>query len=489
MLVAILAIPLVAAATAAFVRRERIMEAATVLGSAVVFALSLAVAAGVAVHRGVSAMGMWLYADAVSAIALGVIAFVALTAAVYSVGYMRTNVSEIRGSGERTRELSRYYALFNLFVFSMLVVPLSNSLGILWVAIEGTTLASLFLVAYYRTAEALEAAWKYVIVGSVGIALALFGTILTYYAAVQVLGTSYDLTWSQLAPVGGRLDVGVMRLAFVFIIIGYGTKAGLAPMHTWLPDAHSEAPNPVSALLSGVLLNTAMYAILRYLALAGVALGASFERGLLLGFGLLSLTIATAFIWKQTNLKRLLAYSSIEHMGIVLIGIAFGGVLGVSGALLQMISHALTKSTMFFASGRLALAYGTKDVDRITGALRATPVTAIILLIGTFSLIGSPPFGIFTSELTIFTAGFRGGASWASVAMLALVALVFVRLLLPVTSMVFGTPLRSMLPHARDRGAVAAMTLSLAIVLLLGFCVPSPLRGLLEQSTHILGAG
>ncbi len=486
MLVAILAIPLAVAAICTLTRRERFMEAATVSGSAAVFILSLAVAVDVAVRRGMSALGSWLYADAVSAIALGVIAFVGLTAAVYSIGYLRANVAGIRGNVERARELSRYYALFNLFIFAMLMVPVSNSLGILWVAIEGTTLASLFLVAFYRTAEALEAAWKYVIVGSVGIALALFGTILTYYAAVQVLGTSYDLTWSQLLPVGAKLDPGVMRLAFVFIIIGYGTKAGLAPMHTWLPDAHSEAPNPVSALLSGVLLNTAMYAILRYLALAGIALGATFERSLLLGFGLLSLAIATAFIWRQTNLKRLLAYSSIEHMGIVLIGIAFGGVFGVSGAILQMISHAMTKSTMFFAGGQLALTYGTKDIDRISGAIRTTPTTALLLLAGTFSLIGSPPFGIFTSELTIFSAGFTANVAWASILMLALLALVFVRFLAPVTAMVFGASPSTIVPRRSDRGAVAVMAFSLAIVLLLGLFVPAPLRGLIEQSTRIL---
>lgn len=487
MLIAILAIPLAATLLSILAPRPRLVEAGTVAGAVGVFVLTLFVAGNVAAHRIVASLGTWLYADAVSALALGVIAFVGLTASIYSIGYLRANLAHFADAGERLGETRRYYALLNLFLFAMLVVPLSNSLGIVWIAIEGTTLASLFLVAFYRTPEALEAAWKYVIVGSVGIALALFGTILTYYAAVRILGTSYDLTWSQLLPVGARLDPSVMRLAFVFIIVGYGTKAGLAPMHTWLPDAHSEAPNPISALLSGVLLNTAMYAILRYLTLAGSALGSPFARTLLLGFGLLSLAIATAFIWKQADFKRLLAYSSIEHMGIVLIGVAFGGALGISGALLQMLNHALTKSTMFFASGQLALCYGSKEIGRINGAFRVAPVTALLLLAGTFALIGSPPFGIFTSELTILTAGFASNAAWASIAMLALVALIFARFLWPVTSMVFGTPSGTAASRPIDIGATVVMAVSLAIVLLLGLFMPATLHDLVAQSARLLG--
>src|SRR5579884_1971553 len=360
----LLLLSLIAAVLAVALRRRSWIEAATVICQVGTLVVALVATAEVMDRGHITGIGGWLYADALSALSFLIIAFVGATAALYSVGYMRENMKEqpiepIDASSE-LREVRRYYALFNLFLFAMLVVPVSNSLGVLWIAIEGTTLASLFLVSFYRTREALEAAWKYVIVGSVGIALALFGTVLTYYSAVQVLGSGYDLNWSILAPYAAQLNPSVMRLAFIFIVVGYGTKAGLAPMHTWLPDAHSEAPSPISALLSGVLLNTAMYGILRYYALATPSLGRLYPNTLLLGFGLVSLLIAALFILRQHDVKRLLAYSSVEHMGIVAVGIAFGGAIGLYGALLQMIGHALAKSLMFFASGQVGLRYGTK---------------------------------------------------------------------------------------------------------------------------------
>jgi len=373
------------------------------------------------------ALGGWLYADALSGVTLLVIAFVGFTAVLYSIGYLREDIRAGNGGGgERAGRLRLYYTLMNLFLFSMLVVPVTNSLGVLWIAIEGTTLASLFLVSFYETREALEAAWKYVIVGSVGIALGLFGTILTYHSAVRVLGTSYDLNWSLLVRVASQLNPEVMRLALLFILVGYGTKAGLAPMHTWLPDAHSEAPSPISALLSGVLLNCAMYAILRFYALATPSLGRPYPNALLLGFGLLSLLVATLFIFRQHDYKRLLAYSSVEHMGIVAVGVAFGGVLGLTGALWQLINHAVAKSLMFFASGHVLLRYGTKEIAQVPGVVRVLPVTGSMLVLGGLALTGTPPFGIFASELTIFAAGFRNGHAPAATIAVALIALTFV---------------------------------------------------------------
>src|SRR5579884_1269056 len=263
----LLLLSLIAAVLAVALRRRSWIEAATVICQVGTLVVALVATAEVMDRGHITGIGGWLYADALSALSVLIIAFVGATAALYSVGYMRENMKEQTVEfGASQWEMRRYYLLFNLFIFAMLVVPVSNSLGVLWIAIEGTTLASLFLVSFYRTGEALEAAWKYVIIGSVGIALALFGTILAYYSAVQVLGSTYDLNWSVLAPVAARLNPGVMRLAFLFIVVGYGTKAGLAPMHTWLPDAHSEAPSPISALLSGILLNCALYGILRFYA-------------------------------------------------------------------------------------------------------------------------------------------------------------------------------------------------------------------------------
>src|SRR5579864_1692412 len=374
-LAALLVTPLVASVLAWRLSRLVWIEGVSLLSAALSLVWSGFAIVELLNQGHLEALGGWLYADALSGVTLLIIAWVGATATLYSVGYLRADL-KVHGQPdpEALGHARLYYALLDLFLFSMLVVPVTNSLGVLWIAVEGTTLASLFLVSYYRTQEALEAAWKYIIVGSVGIALALFGTILTYYAAVRVLGTSYDLNWSVLVPVAGQLNPDVMRLAILFIIIGYGTKAGLAPMHTWLPDAHSEAPSPISALLSGVLLHCAMYAILRFYALATPAIGHEYPDRLLLGFGLLSLVIATLFILRQRDYKRLLAYSSVEHMGLVAIGIAFGGALGLAGALLQLVNHAATKSLMFFASGQVLLRYGTKDIDRVSGVVRAAPL-------------------------------------------------------------------------------------------------------------------
>lgn len=488
LLTALVLVPLFAAALCLLVSHRVWLEVVTTGAAFVTLGLALGVAARVMASGHLAGLGSWLYADALSALSVLIIAFVGLTAALYSVGYMRENMKEqVVAHGVGRQEMRRYYLLFNLFVFAMLVVPLSNSLGVLWIAIEGTTLASLFLVSFYRTHEALEAAWKYVIVGSVGIALALFGTVLAYYSAVQVLGPSYDLNWSVLAPVAPRLNPSVMRLAFIFIVVGFGTKAGLAPMHTWLPDAHSEAPSPISALLSGVLLNTAMYGILRYYALATPSLGRIYPNGLLLGFGLLSLAVAALFILRQRDIKRLLAYSSVEHMGIVAVGIAFGGALGLYGALLQMIGHALAKSLMFFASGQVGLRYGTKQIDGIAGVVTGMPVTGGILVVGALALTGSPPFGIFISEFSILAAGFRQGQVVPALVVLTLIAIIFIRFLDPINRMAFGKAASDLPRGEISRTALIAMVASLILVVGLGVAIPAPLGELLRQGAAVLG--
>jgi hydrogenase-4 component F len=490
LLTLLLLIPLLACGICLIAPARRWMELVTVVGTALVLAL-----AGVAAHQvmlagHIAELSDWLYADALSILTVLVIAFVGFTSALYSLGYLREDMREQDVTrGEGLRHLRRYYVLFNLFLFSMLVVPVSNSLGVLWIAIEGTTLASLFLVSFYRTGEALEAAWKYVIVGSVGIALALFGTILAYYSAVQVLGSTYDLNWSVLAPVAARLNPAVMRLAFLFIVVGYGTKAGLAPMHTWLPDAHSEAPSPISALLSGVLLNCALYGILRFYALAVPSLGHAYPTALLLTFGLLSLLVAALLIFRQRDYKRLLAYSSVEHMGIISIGVAFGGPLGLYGALLQVVNHAITKSLMFFASGQVLLKYETKNIDRVSGVIRLLPVTGSLLIVGGLALTGSPPFGIFISEFSILSAGFRQGYLLPAIVMLALIALIFIAFLFFLNRMVFGKAPEGVKPGETSYTSLLAMGLSVLLVIGLGVFIPTPLSDLLHQAAAVLGGG
>jgi hydrogenase-4 component F len=487
-LVPLLLVPLLAGGACLLLRRRLWFELVTLAGTILVLILAGITAASVTSRGHLNELANWLYADALSVVALLVIAFVSFTAALYSIGYLREDMREQDVmQGEGLQRVRQYYVLFNLFFFSMLVVPVSNSLGVLWIAIEGTTLASLFLVSFYRTREALEAAWKYVIIGSVGIALALFGTILAYYSAVQVLGTSYDLNWSVLAPVAAHLNPNVMRLAFLFIVVGYGTKAGLAPMHTWLPDAHSEAPSPISAMLSGVLLNCALYGILRFYTLATPSLGQGYPSTLLITFGLLSLAVATLLLFRQRDYKRLLAYSSVEHMGIIAVGVAFGGPLGLFGALLHMLNHAVTKSLLFFASGQVLLKYETKTISRVTGVIRLLPFTGSMLILGGLAIAGSPPFGLFLSEFSIFSAGFRQGYTAVAIIMLILIALIFTGLLFSLNGMVFGKTSSAAKPGEISYLSVLAMALSALLVVGLGVFLPLPLSNLLHQAALILG--
>jgi hydrogenase-4 component F len=489
-LVLMLAAPLVAAGLAFFAPRAWVAEAATVLGTLVALGASGAAAADVVASGHVSALSDWLYADALSALTALVTAFTSAATALYTIGYLRVDMRDIgMRRGEGLKRVRRYYTLFNLFVLSMLAVPLSNSLGVLWVAIEATTLSSVFLVAFYGSAEALEAAWKYVIIGSVGIALALFGTVLTYYAGVHVLGNSYDLNWSVLQPVASRLDPSVMRLAFLFIIVGFGTKTGLAPMHTWLPDAHSEAPSPISALLSAVLLSTALYAILRYFALTTPSLGRGYPATLLLAFGLLSLLVAALLILRQRDYKRLLAYSSIEHMGLIATGVAFGGTLGLYGALFQLVNHAVTKALLFFGSGQILLKYETKQMAKVSGILRLMPITGPLLLLGGLAITGTPPFGIFASELTILGAGFSAGMVVPALVTLALVVTIFIAFMGQWSGMLFGPPSSSAKRGELSVASVIAMLILATSMLVLGIVMPAPLDALLRQAAGVLGGG
>ena len=487
-LLLLLLIPLLASGICLIAPARRWLELTTIASATLLLVLAGFVIYQVMRAGHITGLSDWLYADALSALIVLVIALVGFTTALYSIGYLREDMREQDVTrGEGLRHLKRYYVLFNIFVFSMLVAPISNSLGVLWIAIEGTTLASLFLVSFYGTGEALEAAWKYVIVGSVGIALALFGTILAYYAAVQVLGTSYNLNWSTLAPVASHLNPSVMRLAFLFVVVGYGTKAGLAPMHTWLPDAHSEAPSPISALLSGVLLNCAMYGILRFFSLAVPSMGRAYPATLLLVFGLVSLVVAALLIVRQRDYKRLLAYSSVEHMGIIALGVAFGGVLGIFGALFQIINHALTKSLMFFASGQVLLKYETKDISKVSGVIKYMPLTGGMLILGGLALAGSPPFSMFVSEFSIFSGGFSQGYAWAAILMLVLIALIFIGMLSQFNGMVFGKGSASLKAGTVRYVSIAAMCLSALLVLGLGIYIPTPLNELLHQAAAVLG--
>jgi hydrogenase-4 component F len=342
-----------------------------------------------------------VHVDALATIVLLVITTIGFTSSLYAWKYFDHHLAE----GTITPHLMRrYFSLFHLFMFAMILATLANSLGILWVAIEATTLATTFLINFFRRKASLEAGWKYLILCSVGIALALFGTVLMYSSSVRALGdVSAALNITELLAVAGQLDPYVVKLAFVFILVGYGTKIGLVPMHTWVPEAYGEAPAPVAAMLAGVLETVAFYAILRSKLVVDAVVSPDYAGNLLITFGLLSLVVSALFILVQRDYKRLFAYSSIEHMGIAAIGFGVGGV-GTFGALLHLVNHAFSKSLAFFAAGNVHIRFGTRDIDGVRGMLKAQPWTAAALLIAGLALVGMPPFAMFVSEFSILAA-------------------------------------------------------------------------------------
>ena len=382
-----------------------------------------------------------IYLDSLSGWLIAITSILGGMAALYSVGYMR---HEVEHGAIPAAQMHWYYFWFHQALFTMLLALSFNNLGLQWASIEGTTLTTAFLVGFYQKKGSLEAAWKYVILCTVGLTLALLGVLLAYASAVGALGEASDaLNWTVLRDSAGRLDPGLIRLAFVFALVGFGTKAGLAPMHTWLPDAHSQAPTPVSALLSGVLLNCALYGILRYHILASDVLGPGFSSSLLIGFGLFSIAVAVPFILVQRDLKRLLAYSSVEHIGIIVLAVGIGGPLGLFGAMLHMLNHSLAKVLLFFTAGNVGQRYGTLQMLRIRGVAQSAPLVSTLLLLGGFAIAGAPPFNIFVSEFSILSAGFAQQLGWVSVLFLVLIALVFAGMLFHLGRMVLGEPWRA----------------------------------------------
>src|SRR5659263_93245 len=452
-----------------FTRSKKHVETVSLIGSIATLILGLILVKNVYQNGTVIAWTNALFADAFSAFIVLIVSIVGFVASVYSIGYMG---HEFKHGIMDLRKLKLYYILFHSFMFTMLLVGVTNNLG-LWIAIEMTTLVSALLMILHTKKSSVEAALKYMIICTVGITFALFGTILTYYGAVKILGESGDaLNWTTLIAVADRFDPTIMKLAFIFILIGYGTKAGLAPMHTWLPDAHSEAPTPVSALLSGVLLNCAMYGIIRFYSIATKSTGIEFTSNLLIVFGLLSLGIAMPFIILQEDYKRMLAYSSVEHMGIIAIGIGFGGTFGVFGALLHMFNHAMTISLMFFGAGNVLLKHGTKEIDKVSGVVKSMPVTGAMLLIGGLAITGSPPFSIFISEFIILWAGFIQGHILASVLFLIFIIMIFAGFFYNLSKMIFGNPQPGITQGEVSRWTLGAMVILVVFVFVLGVYIP-----------------
>lgn len=480
MLLSLLLIPLAASGLIAIVRRRALMELLHAVAAMATLGTGAAIVAQVCSGAVLTAAGDLFRVDALSALMVAIITFLGAIAALYAVGYIRAELDDAHLSRVRL-----FFTLFHLFIFTMLVAVTTDNLGVMWIAVEGTTLATVFLVNLRHTRTSLEAAYKYLILSSVGIALAFIGTALVYYAGAAKAG-EISVNWSALRAAAGSLNADVVRLAFVFIIVGYGTKAGLAPMHTWLPDAHSEAPAPISALMSGVLLNVGLYAMIRFKTVVDAAVGPEFAARLLIGVGLLSLLVASAFLVGQRNYKRMLAYSSVEHIGIICLGLGFGGYWGVFGALMHVINHALAKSLLFILSGNILVKYHSAEISEVRGLLRAAPWTGALFLTGTLALIGLPPFAPFISEFIIFRAGLESHP-WAAATGVILLVVVFGGMLASVNQMLYGEPPANLPRGDALRVWLAPLAANFALLLVLGLTLPSPFVVALQQVLKVLG--
>ena len=505
---ATLLLPALAALLVGAVAATPLSSLVTRLSGVLTSAVLLATGVALLTHRGPvpTLGGDLLRADPLSALMLAIVGAVGLTA---TWAGLAPRPAPDEGPRPATRAERRYAALVTLFLGAMAIAVTTDNLGVLWVAVEATTIATAFLVGHRGGPRSLEAAWKYVVLGSVGIAIALLGTVLLY-AASRSAGEA-TLSWTRLVSGELPLDHGLVRVAAGLAVLGFATKAGLAPMHSWLPDAHSQAPAPVSGLMSGVLLAVAFYAILRIRAIADVVLGAGLVRGLLLAAGLGSLTVAAALILRQRDNKRMLAYSSIEHMGVLAIGAAVGGPIALAAVLLHLIGHGLAKASLFVVAGRMLAAEGTTRIADVRGLLARRPDVAVPLVVGMTALLGFPPFALFFSEVAIVLAGWRAGLGWAMGLMVALLLAVVAGLVRATASMVLG-PAHDAGPvdavgaaaahpavgpvdghadghadgHGSDRGPTTPLVLALGVTAVIGF-VAFPVGDVLARAAAALG--
>lgn len=468
-------IPLGAAALLAMIPGYRLSACLNVLASL----LSFLAAAGLLVSRPPDSQ--YLLVDDLNIVFILLNTFVGFTTSVFSASYIAHELD----TGRLTRRYLRFYhAMFQLMLLGMNLALLANNIGLMWVAVELATLTTVVMVGIYRTHEAIEAAWKYFILGSVGIALALFGTILVYLAARPVIGQSMDaMVWTSLLTHARAFDPALLNIAFIFLLLGYGTKVGLAPMHAWLPDAHAEGPTPISAVLSGLLLNVALYALLRFKLLLAANPGAIAPGPLMIGLGLLSLIFASFMLYRRRDIKRLFAYSSIEHMGIVVFAFGMAGPIGNFAGLLQMTMHSLTKSAIFFSVGHVSQVKGTQRIADMGGLTETHPVLGWALVAGVLAIAGLPPFGVFTSEFLVVSSSFARVPLLAVLVVFGLLV-AFGALLWRLTGVAFGAPRG---PTGPVKASYLPIFAHLALVLIAGIWLPGPLVAWFQHVATLLG--
>ncbi|MGE5624630.1 MAG: hydrogenase 4 subunit F [Bacillota bacterium] len=478
----LLALPLSGSLLLAIIGERRWAPEANVAVGAGTFAAAVWLTWKVIAGGPMLALNEQFFMDPFNVFLVALTALVGFTTTLFSRPYMRIEAHHGRVNPRRLR---LYHSMFQLFMFTMLLALTTNNMGLLWVALEAATLATVLLVSLYRTPASIEAAWKYFVLCGVGIAQALFGTILLYFAAEKLLGSSGTtaLLWTHLNQVKGQLEPTVLSLAFVFLLVGYGTKVGLAPLHNWLPDAHAEGPTPVSAVLSGLLLNVALYAVVRCKVLVEGAVQTHVAGGLMMGFGLLSVVLASFLLWRQKDVKRLFAYSSIEHMGIATFAFGMGGPVANFAALLHMTVHSLTKSAIFFAVGHAAQKAKTQVMDQIRGLITVSPTVGWGLMVGTLAILGMPPFGVFASEFLILITAMRDHP-WATPILLTALGVAFGAIFTRVQAMVFGETHLPRLPHSP---ALIPVFTHLALVLMLGLWMPPYLAEWFREAAKLIG--
>jgi hydrogenase-4 component F len=472
---AVLAIPAIAAALLAVLPGYRVTARLNVLATLLTFLAALALIFGR------PEPGRYLLVDDLNNVFIVLTTFVGFTTSVFSASYIAHELE----NGRLTPTFLRFYhAMYQVLMFAMNLALLANNIGVMWVAIELATLTTVLMVGIYRTHEALEAAWKYFILGSVGIALALFGTILIYMAARPVTGEGLDaMVWTELVKRAAAFDPALLNVAFVFLLLGYGTKVGLAPLHAWLPDAHAEGPTPISAVLSGLLLNVALYALLRFKILLAVNPDAVAPGPLMMSMGLLSLVFASFMLYRRRDIKRMFAYSSIEHMGIITFAFGIGGPLANFAGLLHMTMHSLTKSAIFFAVGHIAQVKGTQLISDMGGLTETNPVLGWGLVLGVVAIAGLPPLGIFMSEFLIVTSTFAREPALALILVFGILV-AFGALFLRLNTIAFGEPRG---PTATAEASYVPMFVHLAIVFVAGIYLPPPLVAWFQNVAKLLG--
>ena len=489
----LLALPIATVILFFLIKNEKWLYALGIVVTGLMLIASMILTKEVLVHGSVSydILGGFFYVDALSVIFLDIVTILSFLVSIHSMGYLEL---DLENEDIDLGKVHMYYLLFFTFIFTMVLALTVRNMGIMWVAIEGTTLASAFLVGFYNNRKGIEAAWKYVIICSVGIAIAFLGIILLHLASMDGLTDHEYLNWTALMQNTANMDTEVLKLAFIFILVGFGTKAGLAPMHTWLPPAHSQAPSPISALLSGVLLNSAMYGIVRAQSVVNLALGDSGYAGkILMAMGILSVITATIMIISQKKYKALLAYSSIEHMGIIAFAFGVFTPAALFAAIFHTINHSFTKSMLFLSAGNILQKFETSSIDKIRGVLKVLPVTGVCFILGLLAIAGAPPFSVFASEFNILAAVFTEGSFVIGGILAVLLTLIFAGIVYMLFRMFYGTTEGIIRPDGEtvergetNKAGAAILVILLVIILVMGVHLPAPISELINMAVDVM---